>query len=359
MPPDPTVIVASTPDEVAAARSIRRRVFVQEQSIPGELDDDGLDEGAVHVVAFEGTEPIATGRLVIEKDGGVLARIAVLPGWRGRGLGAEVVRKLEAAARERGVTELSLHPHAHLERFYAELGYETVPGRTTAGEHELITMRKRLEGKVRARREAPPMTDPGLRPEQDQALGYARRQGTEASLESIRSRMKRTFRELEEVLTAVPVDRAFLRPGPGRWSVHEVVDHLVVSHRLAIGELGSLIAGVSPSSGPIPAGLVSDDPFARPWPEVLEDLERVHADLLEALTAADDAVPLDARAPVVMVVKCATADGGVEPVEWVDSFDWKAYAILLRAHTLEHLHQVQRTLAEVSPDASPRKSPPG
>lgn len=39
-----------------------------------------------------------------------------------------------------------------------------------------------------------------------------------------------------------------------------------------------------------------------------------------------DATPLEARAPVVMVVECARPDGSLEPVHWVEPFAWKAFA---------------------------------
>jgi predicted GNAT family N-acyltransferase len=137
--------VVSTPEELAAAMAIRRRVFVEEQGIPADLDEDGLDSSAVHVLVCDGKQPVATGRLVIDtRNEGVLARIAVLPSHRGGGLGRRVVRELESLARRRGLTALSLQPHRYLERFYADLGYETVAGTSIVGGHELITMRKSL-----------------------------------------------------------------------------------------------------------------------------------------------------------------------------------------------------------------------
>ncbi len=135
--------VATTPEEVGEAQRVRRRVFVEEQGIPAELDADGLDHSAVHVLCRVKGEVVATGRLVIGKpSSGVLARIAVLPEFRGHGFGCQVVRKLETVAAELGLRQLVLHPHRHLERFYLRLGYNTVSGISMAGEHELISMQK-------------------------------------------------------------------------------------------------------------------------------------------------------------------------------------------------------------------------
>ncbi|HUO83961.1 MAG TPA: DinB family protein [Thermoanaerobaculia bacterium] len=186
-----------------------------------------------------------------------------------------------------------------------------------------------------------------LRPEQHRALDYARRKGSESSVDSIRKRVTATFADLEALLDSVRADEASRSPAPSRWSVHQVVDHLVVTHRAAVEELRSLVAGVAPESGPIPASLVSDDPFATEWRELVADLRIVHRDFVAVLHTATDATPREVRAPVVMVVKCENADGLLEPVEWMDRFDWKAYAILFRAHTLEHAQQIQRTLETV------------
>jgi predicted GNAT family N-acyltransferase len=135
-----------TATELEQALALRNEIFVQEQGIPAELDDDGLDGGAEHVLVLIDGRPVATGRLVFGDNGhGVLARIAVRLEMRGRGLGQVVVRELERIAARHGIGSLTLHPHRHLERFYGDLGYVTVPGTHRVGEHELITMSKSVD----------------------------------------------------------------------------------------------------------------------------------------------------------------------------------------------------------------------
>ena len=141
----PEVKQVETPEELQQALALRHEIFVDEQGIPEELDDDGLDDEADHVLVYVDSRPVATGRLVIPPDGaGVLARIAVRSEIRGHGLGKLVVRELEKIASGRAHT-LTLHPHRYLERFYGALGYVTVPGTHVVADHELITMSKRLE----------------------------------------------------------------------------------------------------------------------------------------------------------------------------------------------------------------------
>ncbi|MBX3014994.1 MAG: GNAT family N-acetyltransferase [Caldilineaceae bacterium] len=132
--------------ELALAQQIRRTVFVDEQGIPAELEYDAEDERAVHVLAYKAERPIATGRLLVETpEVGTLGRIAVLPSERGQGIGAQIVRALESHARAAGLHRLVLHPHAYLEKFYTDLGYQTIPGaESTVGRHRLILMEKQL-----------------------------------------------------------------------------------------------------------------------------------------------------------------------------------------------------------------------
>ncbi len=136
----------STADELAAAQDIRRRVFVEEQQIPAELEYDGADPDSIHVLATRQGEAVATARLTPAADGtAVMARVAVRVDCRGSGLGRRVVETLEAYGRDAGITRIELHPHAYLEAFYADLGYRRVPGgEHTVGTHQLITMAKTL-----------------------------------------------------------------------------------------------------------------------------------------------------------------------------------------------------------------------
>jgi hypothetical protein len=192
-----------------------------------------------------------------------------------------------------------------------------------------------------------------LHPEQLAALAYARRRGTEAPLEAIRSRVAGTYAGVEALVEPLGPELARRRPAPGSWSVHEVVDHLVLSDRPAVGQLTRLIAGETVEES-IPAGLLSAEPFATAWPSLLDSFRAVHRAVLATLDTASDATPLAATAPVVMVVKCAGPDGVRTPIHWLERFDWKAFAILLHAHNREHIDQIRRVLAitaeaEVSP----------
>lgn len=180
-------------------------------------------------------------------------------------------------------------------------------------------------------------------PEQQKALDYVRRRGTESTLAEIRRRVAGTYSEVEALAESISFDAARQRPRPDAWSVQEVVDHLIESDRPAVRQLADLLAGVSVEH-PIAASLQSPSPLEADWQVLLEGFREVHRQILDLLDKATDDLPLTATAPVQMVVKCATPDGRLEPVSWLERFDWKAFAILLHAHNREHIAQIQRIL---------------
>ncbi|MDZ7852565.1 MAG: GNAT family N-acetyltransferase [Halomonas sp.] len=120
------------------------RFSSRNREIPRELELDDLDAEASHVLAFDGKTPVATGRVTIDGRMATIARIAVLPGYRGQGIGARIVGMLEERARQRSATVAELSPHYYLEDFYARLGYRRVAGEEWVAGHRLIKMSKEL-----------------------------------------------------------------------------------------------------------------------------------------------------------------------------------------------------------------------
>jgi len=106
-------------------QAIRCRVFIEEQNVPPELEQDGLDDDCLHVLAEDAEgRPIGTGRL--RGDGGIayIQRMAVLREQRGRGVGAAMLQALTDAARAQGVRELQLHAQISARAFYERAGWQ-------------------------------------------------------------------------------------------------------------------------------------------------------------------------------------------------------------------------------------------
>jgi predicted GNAT family N-acyltransferase len=105
-------------------RRIRIRVFVQEQAVPEGLEWDGKDQGAVHLLALQGSgRPIGTARLL---STGQIGRMAVLPEWRGRGVGRTLLRELLAIAAAGDYPDVFLNAQTSALPFYLGAGFVPV-----------------------------------------------------------------------------------------------------------------------------------------------------------------------------------------------------------------------------------------
>ena len=103
------------------ARAVREKVFVEEQRVPLELEWDEWDERCDHAVAFAtGGEAIGTGRLLPD---GHVGRMAVLPQWRRKGVGAAVLRGLLGLARAKRMAVVRLNAQTHAAGFYRRFGF--------------------------------------------------------------------------------------------------------------------------------------------------------------------------------------------------------------------------------------------
>lgn len=125
------------------AKLIRNEVFVKEQGFCDEFDDN--DKKCLHIVLFDNDIPIATGRTFSENGKTyTIGRIAVRKAYRGKNIGAEVMKLLEAKAKELGADTAAVSAQCRAQGFYEKLGY-TASGEIYFDQYcEHIHMEKRL-----------------------------------------------------------------------------------------------------------------------------------------------------------------------------------------------------------------------
>ena len=105
----------------AALMAVRRAVFIEEQGVPEAEELDGEDAAAKHFLAEdEHGNPIGTARLLAS---GQVGRMAVLPEWRGRDIGAGLLARAVEAARRDGL-DVFLHAQVHALGFYERNGFK-------------------------------------------------------------------------------------------------------------------------------------------------------------------------------------------------------------------------------------------
>lgn len=99
---------------------IRRRVFIEEQGVPQDLEWDGEDEAASHWLALRDEQPVGTARMLHD---GHIGRMAVLMRGRRQGVGTALLREIIASAQRDRRRELFLHAQTHALGFYQRLGF--------------------------------------------------------------------------------------------------------------------------------------------------------------------------------------------------------------------------------------------
>jgi predicted GNAT family N-acyltransferase len=141
----PTAEVAGPADRAGIA-ALRTRVFVEEQGVPPEIEQDAADAWAVHVLSRDADgRVVATGRLLLRDDGtATIGRMAADASVRGRGHGAAVLAELHRQAVLRGVPEIELHAQVTARGFYERAGYRAVGEEYEEAGIAHITMRRDL-----------------------------------------------------------------------------------------------------------------------------------------------------------------------------------------------------------------------
>ncbi len=163
------VKIAETPGEWTGLVAVRLAVFCDEQGVPISAELDEHDRNAVHALAVLPSDGVAPDGLAVARrgtamrasaqagrylplslagargghrdDGAVaravggarllrspngvaqIGRVAVLPAWRGQGLGVRLLRLLEELALARGYREAVLHAQLPVQGFYERQGY--------------------------------------------------------------------------------------------------------------------------------------------------------------------------------------------------------------------------------------------
>ncbi len=187
--------------DIQDLRLVRETVFVLEQKVPIEEEWDDLDPRCRHVLARDRHHrPIGTGRLTPEHK---IGRMAVLPEWRGKGVGDAMLVALMDQARAQGWTEVKLNAQVSAERFYARHGFTAYGERFMEAGIEHQAMRRTLEPLVRPERPVAAPRGPSVPARDFEGLAAA----TEATLALIQAARRELWlysRDLEPALYAQP-----------------------------------------------------------------------------------------------------------------------------------------------------------
>jgi len=115
------------PADLKAAFAIREKVFVEEQKVPADAEYDEHEDIARHYLARYAGEACGAARWRKTANGVKLERFAVLPDYRNKAIGGEmlklVLKDVKAAHPDATVY---LHAQVPALQFYARHGFEPI-----------------------------------------------------------------------------------------------------------------------------------------------------------------------------------------------------------------------------------------
>ena len=112
--------------DIRKSLQVREAVFVGEQNVPVELERDEYDAEALHLLAIntDTNETVGTARIVDKGDGvAKVGRVAVLPAFRGLGIGEALMNAVLETARTLKFATLILDAQLPVIAFYERLGF--------------------------------------------------------------------------------------------------------------------------------------------------------------------------------------------------------------------------------------------
>lgn len=107
------------------ALAIRKKVFIEEQSVDEALEIDELEDKSTHIVGYKGTIPCCTARLYLKDSSHLkIQRVAVLKEYRLKGVGKCLLEEIENLAQNlSSVRHLVLDSQDHAIPFYEKAGF--------------------------------------------------------------------------------------------------------------------------------------------------------------------------------------------------------------------------------------------
>jgi predicted GNAT family N-acyltransferase len=116
------ISIVSWSDRRAELLAIRRAVFIEEQKVPESIEIDGRDPDCYHVLACdEDGGPIGTARM---DRSGKIGRMAVLPQYRGLGVGTKMLKAITDCGKSKGIEDFHLSAQVSAVGFYEKMGFE-------------------------------------------------------------------------------------------------------------------------------------------------------------------------------------------------------------------------------------------
>ncbi len=117
--------------------SLRQKIFIEEQKVAYEIEQDGLDNRCYHLLVEDNNSFIATMRMQVEGNKVKFGRIAVVKERRSMGIGTYIVKEAFSLFPN---STIYLHAQENAVPFYLSLGFTPTDERTIEAGINHITM---------------------------------------------------------------------------------------------------------------------------------------------------------------------------------------------------------------------------
>lgn len=106
-------------------KAIRYQVFTLEQGVEPQLEFDGKDDTAQHLLASLNSQPVGTTRIrFLSPQTAKIERLAVLSTARGQGIGRKLMETALEIIAATEVLETVIHAQDYIKQLYLSLGFE-------------------------------------------------------------------------------------------------------------------------------------------------------------------------------------------------------------------------------------------
>lgn len=105
--------------------NIRKKVFIEEQKVPVELEMDEHDETSEHFILYLNKKPIGCARIRYNSFA-KLERIAILKEYRNQGYGSKLTEYLIQYCKDKKIGRIIIHSQMYIVDFYKKFGFKPV-----------------------------------------------------------------------------------------------------------------------------------------------------------------------------------------------------------------------------------------
>jgi predicted GNAT family N-acyltransferase len=105
----------------ALLKAVREVVFIEEQHVPLYIEWDEHDQDAIHLLALDSSGQAIGCARILKK--GRIGRMAVMPDWRGKGIGLALLDEAMKICKSLGMQTVVISSQTHAIKFYQKVGF--------------------------------------------------------------------------------------------------------------------------------------------------------------------------------------------------------------------------------------------